>query len=218
MRTQAQTVIVGAGIVGCSAAAHLAAGGESDIVVVDRGPLFRTGGSTSHAPGLVFQNNASRTVSKLAQWTVETYLDVSAEGDPCYFPVTSLEVATTQARWADLHRKLGWAKSWGIGGATLLTPAEAKARLGLLDEDAILGAYYVPSDGTARQVWAAEAMARGATGATFLARTRVVGIEADRSRVTAVVSDEAPTAPMASVLSRGRSSSASRGRSPRSGR
>ena len=103
MRTQAQTVIVGAGIVGCSAAAYLANGGEGDIVVVDRGPLFRTGGSTSHAPGLVFQNNASRTVSKLAQWTVETYLEVSAEGDPCYFPVTSLEVATTPARWAEFQ-------------------------------------------------------------------------------------------------------------------
>ena len=43
----------------------------SEIVVVDQGPLFQTGGSTSHAPGLVFQHNASRTMTRLAQWTVE---------------------------------------------------------------------------------------------------------------------------------------------------
>ena len=47
MRTHARTVIVGAGIVGCSAAYHLTQLGRRDIVVVDRGPLYQTGGSTS---------------------------------------------------------------------------------------------------------------------------------------------------------------------------
>ena len=56
--------------------------------------LFRTGGSTSHAPGGIFQNNPSRTVSKLAQWSVETFLDVNKDGDsPVYWPTGSLEVA-----------------------------------------------------------------------------------------------------------------------------
>ena len=54
MRDRAQLVIVGAGIVGCSAAYHLTKLGWRDIVVVDRGPLYETGGSTSHAPGIVF--------------------------------------------------------------------------------------------------------------------------------------------------------------------
>ena len=69
MQTNFQTIIVGAGIVGVSAAWELAKLGRTDILVIDRAPLFETGGSTSHAPGGVFQNNASRTVSKLAQWT-----------------------------------------------------------------------------------------------------------------------------------------------------
>ena len=51
MQTHARTVIVGAGIVGCSAAYHLTQLGRRDIVVIDRGPLYQTGGSTSHAPG-----------------------------------------------------------------------------------------------------------------------------------------------------------------------
>jgi glycine/D-amino acid oxidase-like deaminating enzyme len=67
----ARAVIVGAGIAGASVAHHLAAQGWDELVVVDQGPLWETGGSTSHAPGLVFQHNASRTMTRLAQWTVE---------------------------------------------------------------------------------------------------------------------------------------------------
>ena len=44
--TRAQTVIVGAGIVGASAAYHLADLGVTDVLVIDQGPLFATGGST----------------------------------------------------------------------------------------------------------------------------------------------------------------------------
>ena len=54
----ARVVIVGAGIAGASVAHHLAERGWEQIVVVDQGPLWETGGSTSHAPGLVFQHNA----------------------------------------------------------------------------------------------------------------------------------------------------------------
>ena len=65
MRTHARTVIIGAGIVGCSAAYHLTQLGRRDIVVLDRGPLYQTGGSTSHAPGLIFQTNGSRLMLSL---------------------------------------------------------------------------------------------------------------------------------------------------------
>ena len=73
MRDRAQTVIIGAGIVGASAAYHLAELGATDVLVIDQGPLFETGGSTSHAPGLVFQTNGSRTMCRIAQDTVALY-------------------------------------------------------------------------------------------------------------------------------------------------
>src|SRR6478736_7359559 len=114
MRTEAQTVIIGAGIVGVAAAYYLAKGGMTDIAVVDRGPLFETGGSTSHAPGGVFQNNSSRTVSKLAQWTTGAFAEVSPLEAPTWFPTGSLEIATTPERWHDLKRKVGYARSWGL--------------------------------------------------------------------------------------------------------
>lgn len=66
-------VIVGAGIVGASLADELTARGVIDVTVVDRGPLFTTGGSTSHAPGLVFATNPSKTMSAFARYTVDKF-------------------------------------------------------------------------------------------------------------------------------------------------
>ena len=185
MKNCASLVIIGAGIVGTATAYFLTRMGWDDIVVVEQGPLFAAGGSTAHAPGLVFQTNVSKTLTGFARETVSLYDSLMHEGKPCWFGVGSLEVATTPERWADLRRKLGWARSWGIEAA-LLTPEETTAKLGLIDESKILGAYFVPSDGVAKPVWAAEELARSASGATFYDRTEVVSIAAERGRVSAV--------------------------------
>src|SRR5947207_1180492 len=87
---RARVVIIGAGIVGCSAAYHLTRLGWRDVVVIDQGPLFRAGGSTSHAPGLVFQNNVARTTCRFAIDTVETYRNLQLDGEPVYWEVGSL--------------------------------------------------------------------------------------------------------------------------------
>ncbi len=189
MQTHARLVVIGAGIVGCSAVYHLARmGWRDDIVVLEQGPLFDTGGSTSHAPGLVFQTNPSKTMTELAQYTVQLYSELALDGQPCFYPVGSLEVAYTPARREDHERRLGYARSWGLT-AELLTPAETRQRLPLLDPGKIHGAYYVHGDGIAKAVRAAEAMARYAKGhgATFYGRTPVTGIDAADGRVRAVV-------------------------------
>ena len=51
MLNKSRIIIVGSGITGASTAYHLAKLGWKDITVLDQGPLFETGGSTSHAPG-----------------------------------------------------------------------------------------------------------------------------------------------------------------------
>ena len=75
--SQAQTVIIGAGIAGCSVAYHLAQLGWKDVVVIDQGPLFETGGSTSHAPGLVYQINPSQTMASFARYTVDLWSELT---------------------------------------------------------------------------------------------------------------------------------------------
>ena len=186
----AHVVIIGAGIVGCSAAYHLTRLGWTDVLVLDQGPLFRTGGSTSHAPGLVFENNAARTTCRFAMAAVDLYRELRLDGEPVYTEVGSLEVATTPERWADLKRKAGLARSWGLE-AHLIGPQEIHRIVPAMRTDHLYGAIHVPGDGVLRGVAAAEAVARMATarGARFEGLARVTAIDVSRGRVQAVVTD-----------------------------
>ncbi|HEV2092071.1 MAG TPA: FAD-dependent oxidoreductase [Rubrobacter sp.] len=187
MEDRASVVVIGAGIVGCSAAEHLTELGWRDVVVLDQGPLFEAGGSTSHAPGLVFQTNPSKTMTNLASYGVERYSGLELDGEPCFYGVGSIEVAATAERWKDLKRKQGIATSWGVE-SELLSPEECVEKSPLLDPEKIRGGLYVPSDGIAKAVRVSEAMAREAQsrGAKFYGETEVTGIEVEGGRVRAV--------------------------------
>ena len=182
----ARAVIIGAGIVGCSVAYHLTKLGWRDIVVVEQGPLFETGGSTSHAPGLVFQINPSKTMTGFAKYTVDLWTRLELDGEPCAKTVGSMEVAWTPERLTDLKRKAGYGMSWGVD-AHLISPDEARDRIPMLS-DRILGAIYVPSDIHTRATRPAEAMAREAerSGATFYGGVKVTGFGISGGRITAV--------------------------------
>ena len=184
--THARAVIIGAGIAGCSVAYHLSKLGWREIVVIDQGPLFETGGSTSHAPGLVFQVNASKTMTGFARRTVDLWTGMDLDGQPCAKTVGSLEVAWTPERLTDLKRKRGYGLAWGVE-CHLLSPQEARARFPLLS-DRILGALYVPSDIHTKATRPAAAMARAAeqNGAQLFGNTRVTGFGVENGRTTAV--------------------------------
>ena len=192
MTPQPRVVIVGAGIVGCALADELAARGwAAGVTVLDQGPLFATGGSTSHAPGLVFQTNPSKTMTEFAAYTVAKYSGLELDGQWCFNAVGGLEVATTPQRAEDLKRKAGYAASWGVP-ARLLDPDECAALHPLLDRDRVLAGFHTPGDGLAKAVRAAEAQARRAItqGTRFLPHHTVVGLETVGGRVTGVVTDQ----------------------------
>jgi glycine/D-amino acid oxidase-like deaminating enzyme len=186
MRDHAELVIIGAGIVGSTAAYYLSEKDWRDIVVLDQGPLFETGGSSSHAPGLVFQLNASKTMCQLARWSVELYSGISHDGLPGFHAVGSLEIAYSPERHEELKRKLGHAMSWGLA-ADIIGPEEVKRKIPILATDRIHSAFYVPSDGLAKAVRVAGALSRVARGrgVEFLGQTKVTGIEVVNGSVRA---------------------------------
>ncbi len=191
MESSARVVVIGAGIVGCGVAEHLTRMGWRDVVVLDQGPLFRAGGSTSHAPGLMFQTNPSKTMTDLAKYSVGRYSELELDGQPCCYQVGGIEVAATPERWKDLKRKHGLAASWGLQ-SHLISPEECQEKIPLLDGSKIYGGFYVPTDGIAKAVRACEAMANLATerGAKFYGETEVTGIEVKNGRVRAVETDK----------------------------
>ena len=191
MRDRAQLVVIGAGIVGASAAYHLAELGITDVLVLDQGPMYETGGSTSHAPGLVFQTNGSRTMCRLAQYSVELYRGLETEEGPAWYGVGGIEVATTPERMQELKRRRGYARAYGIEGTELLSPEETAERIPILDPRHILGSYLVPSDGIAKgvRVTAALGAKAQAKGVAFEGGVRVTGFDIRDGRVHGVRTD-----------------------------
>jgi dimethylglycine oxidase len=188
--TSPRVVIVGAGIVGCSLADELTVRGWTDVTVLEHGPLPAPGGSTSHAPGLVFRTSPSRTLTAFARYTAEKFGSLHVDGVPCFDPVGGLELATTPERLAELHRRAGYAASWGVRGE-IVSAARCKELWPLIDESAVLGGFHTPGDGLARALPAARAQRERAEGrgARFLERHTVTGIEREDGRVTRVVTD-----------------------------
>jgi glycine cleavage system aminomethyltransferase T/glycine/D-amino acid oxidase-like deaminating enzyme len=183
-----KVVIIGAGIVGCAVADELAARGVADVTLIERGPWPRPGGSTSHAPGLVFQTNGSETMTRFASHTLARLDGLSGvDGQPCAWRVGSLEVATTPDRLDELARRWGWATGRGLD-AELLEPVEAAALHPLLEPGRILGALHVPSDAWVRPHHTAAALV-ARSGAVVVADTVVTAVESSAGAVRGVVTD-----------------------------
>ena len=191
MKDTARIVIIGAGIVGCSTAYHLALLGWSDIVVIEQGPIFETGGSTSHAPGLVFQTNPSKTMSLLSQETVKLYSNLELNGNPCFYPVGSMEIATTPERLEELKRRIGVGISYGLD-STMISPKECLEYNPLLSEK-ILGAMFVKNDGIAKAVRAAESMSNSKAvknSVEFYPHTKVTNIHTVNGKINSIETDK----------------------------
>jgi glycine cleavage system aminomethyltransferase T/glycine/D-amino acid oxidase-like deaminating enzyme len=189
---EADTVIVGAGIVGCNLAYQLTELGREDVVVVDQGPMPTTGGSSTHAPGIMFQTTEHKILTKFAGYSRKVYSDLEGQdGEQAYEEVGGIEVARSDERMEYLHRRVEWATSWGIPNPQILSPEEVEEKLPLVDSSHIQGGYYSPTDGQVSGVVACDALARNAmdNGATFVPHTRTDDIEFDENGVTAVVTE-----------------------------
>jgi aminomethyltransferase len=189
---EAGTVVVGAGIVGCNVAYQLTELGREDVVVVDQGPMPTTGGSSTHAPGIMFQTAEPKVLSQFADYSRRLYADLEgADGQQAYNETGGIEVARSEERMAFLQRRVEHATAWGIPDPQLLTPEEVQEKLPLVDESQILGGYYSPTDGQVSGVVACDALAREAMnkGATFVPHTRTEDVEVTDGSVTSVVTE-----------------------------
>ncbi len=191
MQSNAHLVIVGAGIVGCSAAYHLTRLGWRDIVVIDQGPLFETGGSTSHAPGIVFGTNPSHTMNRFAQYSVKLFGELQWQGEQIWYPVGCLEVAETEARMQEIHRRSNYNTGFGMENS-IVSPEEIQEMVPLIDAEVIKGGMWSPRDGIGKAWKLAGAMGKMAIdsgGASFYGNVRATDFELRNGRMHAVITD-----------------------------
>ncbi len=182
-----RAVIIGGGVGGTSIAYHLAELGWKDIILVDRAEL--TSGSTFHSAGLVGQLRSTTTLTRMMMYGADLYRRLTAETgvDVSWHEVGSLRLASTRARYEELQRQAGWAKTFGLP-LELISAQEAQDRFPLMTTDGVLGAVWLPTDGWLDPSGLAQALAAGARarGAQIRQHTRVVAINVERGRVTGV--------------------------------
>ena len=189
MRSHAQAVIIGGGVIGCSIAYHLAAMGWRDSVVIERGEL--AGGSTWHSAGLVGQLRSSINLTRIMMDSVALYARLEAETgvDPGWMPVGSLRLASAD-RMAELKRQAVAARGYGLS-MELLSPKEAVDRFPIMSDDGLTGAAFLPEDGRLDPNGLTQALAAGARarGVEIAVQARVLGISLNGDRIRAVETD-----------------------------
>lgn len=190
MRTDAQAVIIGGGVIGCAIAYHLTAMGWREIVVVEQGVV--AGGSTWHSAGLVGQLRSSINLTRVMMDSVALYGRLEAETgvDPAWMQVGGLRLASSEERMAELRRQTVAARAYGLA-MELLSPKDAQELFPLMATQGVVGAAYLPTDGRIDPNGLAQALAAGARGrgAQFAPETRVTGITVHDGRVSAVDTD-----------------------------
>ncbi len=147
MKSSAQVVVVGGGVVGASVLYHLTKVGWTDVVLLERKQL--TAGSTWHAAGGMHTLNGDPNVARLQQYTVNLYKEIEAEsGQNCSIHLPG------GLMLADTPERLDWLRMAQARGRYLgmhmeiISMAEAKQLNPLLEEQYFVGALYDEDEGS----------------------------------------------------------------------
>ena len=159
------------------------------MVLVDRAEL--TSGSTFHSAGLVGQLRGSVSLTRMMMDSVALYREL---GDACgWIECGGLRLACTPEREEELHRQVGWSRTFGLP-LELLSADEAAALFPLMSTDGVRAASYLPTDGYLDPSQLTYALAEGARegGCRIYTHTRVTGIDVEAGRVRGVQTEWGP--------------------------
>ena len=178
-----RVVVIGAGIVGNSVAYHLCRLGETEITLIDKGPLPNPGGSTGHASNFIFPVDHSKEMTSLTLQSMRQYKDLDV-----FLECGGIEVARTEARMQELDRRMASALTWGVEPTSLLTPAEISELVPFINEELLLGGFYTPGAGVVDSLRAATIMRERAveSGMTISANTEVLGLDVEHGAIRRV--------------------------------
>ena len=161
MKTHAQAVVIGGGLIGCSILYHLTKLGWTDVVLLERDEL--TSGSTWHAAAGIHGLHDHNNISRLQYYTMQLYADLEREtGQSCgIFQPGSLYLAQTLEREHQLRMQAAKAKYFQVEFHEL-SRDEAERMHPLANFDGIRCIMYEPDGGNVDPSGVTHAYARGA--------------------------------------------------------
>jgi sarcosine oxidase subunit beta len=188
MTEAADVVIVGGGVVGASAAYHLAAAGAGSVLLLERADELGTGATGACAGGFRHQFSSRlnillslESVQMIVRFSEEHGLPLDVAQDGYLFLVRS------EDSWKDFMAAVDLQRSLGVE-VEVLTPKEAAELIPGINVDGVAGATFGPKDGIADPSGLTQGYATLARRAGVQIRTRaeVLGVEVSRGRVTGV--------------------------------
>ncbi|MEZ5837957.1 MAG: FAD-dependent oxidoreductase [Geminicoccaceae bacterium] len=183
----ARVVVVGGGVIGCSAAYHLAERGWQDIIVLERRTLGC--GTTWHSHGLIGLIRSSPNMTRLALHTNKVLRQLEAEtGLSTGFKQNgSLILATSEAHLLQLRQVVSMMKPTGLE-LHEISVTEAKRLWPLASMEDVISVFSMPAEGQVNPLDTLQAYARAARmrGVKIYEQTPVISIESDKGRVTGV--------------------------------
>lgn len=190
MTLKTHTLIIGAGIVGSSAAYYLAKFGNKEVLVIDKGPLFDNDGSTSHAPGGVNPLSNNTSMAKLAADSIDLYesLPVWQPGRKPLYMVGGVDVARTDERMDEVRRLYTNAKGFGVA-CEIITPQQISELFPLMDGSQFVGGLHTPRKPVVAGPHVCGSLAAEAermAGTRFVGHTKAIDFVVENGRITAV--------------------------------
>src|SRR5688500_7738163 len=157
----AQVVVVGGGIVGASAAYHLAKLGLTDVVLLEQNAIG--GGTTWHAAGMVTRLRTSAAMAAIHDYSAQLYSSLEAETGIAtgWKEVGSLLLARSGDRLIQNRRSAAMAGLFGIESHEISLD-EVRRIWPMIRTDDLVGALLIPGDGRTEPASTARALAAGA--------------------------------------------------------
>lgn len=193
MSKNADIVIIGGGISGCSIAYNLAKKGVKNIVVIEK--QFLCSGSTGRCGAGIRMQWGTERNCLLSKMSVEFYEHANEELEYDYDIEFNqggyLMVAGNQKEFDLFKKNVEIQNRLGIP-SEVLTPKEAKEIIPYMDETKITGATFCKKDGHLNPFHTTQAYANAAKrlGVEIMTFTTVTGIDVKNGRVVGVKTDK----------------------------
>ncbi len=187
MSAFADVVIVGAGVMGCSTAFHLARRKGPRVIVVEKGAI--ASGQTKRSGALIRTHYAFEPEARLALTSLRMFQNwQEIVGANCGFTQTGLvSIAGNEADAARLRSEVEMLRGIGVN-TQVVSRGELRELQPAAHVDDVTLAAYEPESGYADPVAATQTLAAGAKdlGVAFKTGTYVKSILVDHGRVTGI--------------------------------
>jgi sarcosine oxidase, subunit beta len=194
MKTSADVVIIGGGIMGASTAYHLARRGCTNVVVLEAGEMFGLGSTGLNAGGIRYQfaTTVNIELSKLSIAMMERFAD-EMEQEVGLRRCGYLFMLDREADLAQFRANVALQNSLGVP-SRVVSVAEIAELAPEVDISGIIGGTWCPLDGLVDPNSLLQGYVSNARrlGVTLLTNTPALGIDVANGRVQRVLTKDGP--------------------------